>query len=115
MVDDPARYRWSSYRHNASGRATRYLPSHPLYMALGKGEKTRQANYRSLFRAALDNKAISDIRLALNQNQPPGTSRFYAKIEVMTGQRREPKPRGRPEKQPDESPVHDIGQGGLPI
>ena len=84
-------------------------------MVLGKDEKTRQANTRSLFRAALDNEAISDIRLALNHNQPLGTSRFYAKTGVMIGQRREPKPRGRPEKQPDESPVHDMGQGELPI
>ncbi len=84
-------------------------------MALGKDEKTRQANTRSLFRAALDNEAISDIRLAPNQNQPLGTSRFYAKTEVMTDQRREPKPPGKPGKQPDESPVHDIGQGELPI
>ncbi len=115
MVDYPAHYRWSSYRYNASGQATRYLSSHPLYMALGKEEKTSQANYWSLFRAALDNEAISDIRLALNQNRLPGTSRFYAKIEVMTSQRQEPKPRGRPGKQPDESPVHGTGQAELPI
>jgi len=34
----------------------------------------------------------------LTQNQPLGNSRFYTKIEAMTGQRREPKPRGRPAK-----------------
>ncbi|MCA2997732.1 MAG: hypothetical protein ING75_03930 [Rhodocyclaceae bacterium] len=36
------------------------------------------------------------IRLALNQSQPLGNARFYAKIESMTGVRREARPRGRP-------------------
>jgi putative transposase len=44
----------------------------------------------------LDRDAINDIRLALNQNQPLGNERFCAKIEQMTGIRREAKPRGRP-------------------
>ncbi len=86
MVDDPAHYRWTSYRHNALGQANPYLSPHSLYLALGKNDKTRQATYRRLFRTELDDEAISDIRLAFNQNQPLGNSRFYAKIEAMTGQ-----------------------------
>jgi putative transposase len=115
MVDDPADYRWTSYRHNALGQTNPYLLPHPLYLALGQDERKRQASYRSLFRAALDNEAISDIRQALNQNQPLGHSRFYDKVEAMTGQRREPKPRGRPRKQPEQSPACDVEQGELPI
>jgi putative transposase len=45
MVDDPAHYRWTRYRHNALGRANPYLSPHPLYLALGKNDKTRQAAY----------------------------------------------------------------------
>jgi putative transposase len=118
MVDDPAHYRWTSCRHNALGQANCFLFTHPLYLALGKGDKTRQAIYRSLFRAELDNEAISDTRLArlaLNQNQPLGKSPFYTKVEAMTSLRWEPKPRGRPRKQRDESSAHDAGQGELPI
>jgi putative transposase len=115
MVEDPTHYHWTSYRHNALGQANPYLTPHPLYLALGRDDKKRQAAYRSLFRAQLDNEAISDIRLALNQNQPLGNSRFYARIEAMTGQRREPKPRGRPRMRRDESPARDAGQGDLPI
>jgi len=63
----------------------------------------------------LDDEAIDDIRLALNQNQPLGDSRFYAKVEAMTGQRREPKTRGRPKKQRGELSSADAGQGKLPI
>ena len=115
MVDDPAHYRWTSYRHNALGQSDSYLSPHPLYLSLGKGDKTRQAAYRRLYRADLDQEAIDDIRLALNQNQPLGDSRFYAKVEAMTGQRREPKPRGRPRKEPDTSTPPDAVQGKLPI
>ena len=62
----------------------------------GRNDKERQAAYRALFRAHLDRAAIDDIRLALTQGQPLGNDRFYAKIEQMTGIRREAKPRGRP-------------------
>ncbi|MEO7344451.1 MAG: hypothetical protein ABIU85_06400 [Methylotenera sp.] len=46
----------------------------------------------------MDNKAIEDMRLALTQNQPLGNLRFYAEFEAMTGQKRETKPRGKPQK-----------------
>lgn len=115
MVDDPAHYRWTSYRHNGLGQANPYVTPHPLYLALGGDDKARQAVYRKLFRAHLDQKAIDDIRLALNQNQPLGSSRFYAWIEAATGQRREPRPRGRPRAQADEGSVVDPGQTELPL
>jgi putative transposase len=51
-----------------------------------------------LFRSALDQDAIAKIRLALNQGQPLGNTRFHSMIERVTGQRREPRPRGRPRK-----------------
>jgi putative transposase len=44
-------------------------------------------------------EAIEELRLAINQSQPLGNKRFYAKIERMTGQRREGKPRGRPRQE----------------
>ena len=59
MVDDPAHYRWSSYRHNALGQPNRYLVPHPLYLGLGKDDRTRQAAYRGLFRAELDQDGCS--------------------------------------------------------
>jgi len=96
MVDDPVHYRWTSYRANGLGQPDMLLSPHPLYRALGRDDKERQEAYRALFRAHLDRAAIDDIRLALNQSQPLGDARFYAKLEQMTGIRREAKPRGRP-------------------
>ena len=89
MVEDPAHYRWTSYRANGLGQPNARLTPHALYQALGRNDKERQTNYRGLFRAQLDGAAIDDIRLALNQSQPLGTTRFYAKIEQMMGQRRD--------------------------
>jgi putative transposase len=96
MVEDPAHYRWTSYRANGLGQFDARLSPHPLYVALGRDDNERQAAYRALFRAQLDRAAIDDIRRAVNQSQPLGNERFHARIEQMTGIRREAKPRGRP-------------------
>ena len=101
MVEDPAHYRWTSYRANALGQPDARLTPHPLYLSLGRSDKHRQAAYRALFRAHLDRAALDDIRLALHQSQPLGNARFYARIEKMTGVRREAKRRGRPRLAPD--------------
>ncbi len=98
MVDDPAHYRWSSYRANGLGQADLLLTPHPVYSSLGTKAADRLAAYRGLFRPELDAEAIADIRLALNQGQPLGNSRFLARIEQATGHRREVKARGRPRK-----------------
>ena len=98
MVDDPAHYRWSSYRTNGLGQIDPLLTPHALYIGLGQDEAERLAAYRTLFRSELDTEAISDIRIALNQGQPLGNARFIDSIERVTGQRQEIKPRGRPRK-----------------
>ena len=83
MVDDPAHYRWTSYRANGLGQLCAILTPHPLYLALG-------------------------------QSQPLGNERFYARIEKLTGQRREAKPQGRP-RAPGGDTASDEGQGKLEL
>lgn len=99
MVDDPARYRWSSYGANGLGQVDALLTPHAGYLALDADEAARQVAYRALFRSELDKDALEDIRLALNQGQPLGKGRFLETIEKMTGQRRGVRPRGRPRKE----------------
>lgn len=103
MVDDPAHYRWSSYRANGLGQADPLLNPHPLYSGLGRTDAERHTAYRALFRPQLDADALDDIRLTLNQGQPLGNSKFLDQIERMTGKRRETRPRGRPRKSKPES------------
>src|SRR3989338_2672556 len=114
MVDDPAHYRWTSYRANGLGQSSTILTPHPLYLALGADDKARQSAYRALFRAQLDKAAIDDIRLALGQGQPLGNERFYARIEKLTGQRREARPQGKP-RAPRGETASDEGQGILEL
>ncbi len=113
MVYDPAHYRWTSYRHNALGVMDSRITPHILYQALGQTDKSRQTTYRALFRVPLDGAAIDDIRLALNQNQPLGNARFYARIEKATGVRREARQRGRPRLESEAKQSVVDGQGLL--
>jgi putative transposase len=115
MVTDPAQYRWSSYRTNALGEPDALLTPHPLYLALGGGADARRAAYRDLFRGTLDDKPVTDLRLTLNQDQPIGNDRFYRQIEAMTGQRRELRKRGRPQKKAEQPSADDPRQGELPL
>jgi putative transposase len=97
MVQDPSHYRWSGYRHNGLGQNDERIAPHPLYLALGPDAPTRQTAYRALFRSQLDDDAIADIRLTLNQSQPLGSDRFADRISAATGIRRAQKRRGWPQ------------------
>lgn len=61
--------------------------------------------YRCLFCSELEQEALADIRLALEQGQPLGKGRFLDQVEQMIGRRCEVRPRGRPRKMllPDET------------
>jgi putative transposase len=98
MVNAPDAYAWSSYRCNGEGRADRLVTPHAVYLALGADASSRLEAYRALFRSHFDSEALAAIRLGVQQSQPVGSPRFLDTIERMTGQRREPKPRGRPRK-----------------
>jgi len=114
MTDDPAHYRWSSYRSNGLGQASELVTPHPGYLELGQTGNQRAAAYRHLFRAHLDDEAIDDIRLAFNQSLPLGDSRFHAKITEAMGEPREARPRGRPRGSAKREPAGDQQQLALP-
>jgi putative transposase len=97
------------------GEPTPILIPHPLYLALGPEPGERLEAYRNLFRTALADAPLADLRMALNQNQPLGNDRFYAEIEAVTGQQREPCKRGRPEKEPPAERLGDERQQELPM
>ncbi len=115
MVADPAAYRWSSYRANGLGQEEVGLSPHGLYLALGQDDESRHAAYRELFRGTLEDVPLSELRMALNQDQPIGNDRFYREIEAMTGQRRELRKRGRPPKRKDDASKGEAGQSELPF
>lgn len=96
MVNDPAQYRWSSYRHNGLGQADERIAPHPLYLGLGRTDSDRLDAYRALFRSELDEEALADIRLALSQGQPLGSERFNEIMCAAVGVRRAQRKPGRP-------------------
>ena len=87
----------------------------PCIWPLAADSGERQEAYRALFRTAIKDAPLADLRLALNQNQPLANDRFYAEIEAVTGQRREPRKRGRLRKRPAEDSLPDLQQHKLPL
>ena len=103
MVDDPAQYRWSSYRANGLGQHDESLTAHPVYVGLGGTDEARQSAYRDLFHSELDSGVITELRMTLTRGQPLGESQFIDQIERAIGQRCEVRARGRPRKAIEEA------------
>lgn len=95
MVQDPAEYVWSSYRHHALGERNELVRDHALFLALGQQAVERQGAYRALFRSELDDDALTDIRKAVNQGLILGTGRFRDEVEQALGRRVGPQKPGR--------------------
>lgn len=96
MVKSPAHYRHSSYRHNAQGRPDPLITEHELYRRLGRSRARRCAAYRALFRGAVAEEILEDIRAATNTGWALGNDRFRGEIERLSQRRTAPLPRGRP-------------------
>jgi putative transposase len=96
MAADPADYRWSSYRCTALGGTDSLITPHPLYLALGADASLRQSAYRALFRSALSDDELADIREHVQQQKVLGASRFQSEIEALLKRKVMVRPRGRP-------------------
>ena len=103
MVQHPADYPWSSYRHHAEGKTDPLIRSHANYGALGATPEARQAAYREIFRYQLDPGQVDEIRTAAKHELMLGGSRFKAEIEALLQRKVEPGKRGRPVKRNDAS------------
>ena len=90
IVDDPAAYRWSSYRHNALGQLDSLMTEHTLYRQLGPDRRSRQASYRALFAQALDPVTLAAIRQATHKGWALGDDRFAEMVEAKSGRRTRP-------------------------
>lgn len=115
LVSHPRHYRWSSYRSNAEGRPDSLILQHPVYRDLGRSEEARRAAYRALFKAAIGEGTMAEIRESVNKGWALGTERFKAQIEAAGERRARPKPRGGARRSVDglgETEV-DVGQQTL--
>lgn len=94
MVEHPAGYPWSSYRHNALGRDDALVIPHLEYRRLGQTPEARQSAYRQLFRTRIAEKTLEDIRHATNKAWVLGDDRFKRHIEQQLERRVAPSARG---------------------
>jgi putative transposase len=94
--DCGAGYRRSSYRAHAQGAADPLVAGHELYDRIGGTQAERQKGYRTLFRIALSDGFLDDLRAATNGGWALGDARFKRQIAQALGRRVVPLPKGRP-------------------
>jgi len=94
MVEHPADYPWSSYRHYALGQTNPMITPHDQYQALGHNEEERQESYRALFKAHISERQLEAIREAANKEWVLGSDYFKEKISQKIQRRVTPLPRG---------------------
>lgn len=97
MVQDPSEYVWSSYRWHGLGEPNALIKDHALYLGLGPDDSLRLQAYRALFRAQLDDAALTEIRKSTQQGLPLGGERFREEVAAVLGRRLGYGRRGRPE------------------
>lgn len=101
MVAEPAAYPWSSYHCNGLGRPDPLVSPHALYTNLAGQPEARQAAYRELFAAGLDNSTRQAIQAACRTGTPLGNDAFRQQIESALRTRVGQARRGRPARQRD--------------
>lgn len=80
MVERPFDYPWSSYRYNASGEHSALITPHHQYLNLSHINKSRLQAYKSLFKAAIDDRTLQHIRSATHGNYVLGNKRFEDEV-----------------------------------
>lgn len=96
MVDEPSKYKWSSYRINALGKSSALCLPHEVYLQLGENETERRKIYRELFKYQIEGELMNDIRKATNQGMAIGNEQFKLDVEKLTGRRMRMNKTGRP-------------------
>ena len=98
MVTSPEEYNWSSYHANGWGDQLEILTPHDEYLGLGSTSLERCHAYRELFKIALSERDLHEIRKAAHYCQPLGDDRFRQQIEATLGVSLGQAKRGRPKK-----------------
>ena len=92
MVEQPADYPWSSYRHNALGQTNPILSPHAKYRELGDDADARQAGYRALFKTHIPEQDLAAIREATHREWVLGSDYFRERISLHLERRVLPLP-----------------------
>ncbi len=97
ITSSPGEYNWSSYGQNAMGLSGEMTASpHPLYLAMGDSDGSRQRAYRNFCEQRPDPAQDELISACLNGEYALGGEHFRNWIAGLTGQSAGPRRRGRP-------------------
>ena len=89
MVATPADYAWCSYRLLGLGEPCAFLRPHPIYLALGRDDRTRQARYRKMVAEPLSDEAVAAIRVCVRTGIPFGRDEYRKELAARFGVRTE--------------------------
>lgn len=96
MVKTPDEYRWSSYGANAWGKNDILVIPHDVYLRIGLSPEERNRFYRELFKYAIPDEDIHNLKQSVSRNFPTGHDRFKRQIESALGRKLGAGVRGRP-------------------
>ncbi|MDP2561398.1 transposase [Psychrobium sp. 1_MG-2023] len=94
MVEHPVEYTWSSYQHNGAGKNIDLITEHALYHDLGSTPIIRQERYRILFTDEIPAITLEEIKSATDKMWVLGSEKFKQQVEVLSGRRASPLPKG---------------------
>ena len=101
MTEHPTNYPWSSYGRNANGKSglnDDWLVPHDEYLRLGLSDAQRFAAYQDLFKVALADDDLKQIRESTHKGWALGNQRFIDQIEMLGKRPAASKGIGRPKK-----------------
>lgn len=98
LASAPWLYAYSSFAHNAYGRANELITPHSTYESLARKPRERQAAYRRLFRDSLMGGTLTTIRKVTNACLVLGDDEFKDRMETLLGRSVRPGKDGRPRK-----------------
>jgi putative transposase len=98
MVEDPAHYRWSSFRGNTMPPPDPLITPHRAWTALGPDATTRYRAWRAVVMETIDPSETDAIRLHLQSQHLYGPVCFRKAIEAQLGRTVGPQRIGRPRR-----------------
>lgn len=98
IVASPGDYPYSSYLHNALGKADALLTPHACYFSLHTDPSARLCTYRALFSDILDETLLTRLRESTNACSVIGDDPFKVQISAMLGRAVPSGRRGRPKR-----------------
>ncbi len=98
IVNSPADFRWSSYRHNVGLQPHPLVTEHAATWALGNTPFERQLRYKKMFEVPMDESAITAIRTKLNKGLALGDESWIQNLAQHQNRPVQEGKRGRPFK-----------------